>query len=204
MLEAPALRSAVAQLAADVAADTCSGVAHKAGDVGAALDTEVTEGQDGAALLPNLCFAVAWRSRSAAEHTCTASTGERAAAPAQRLERAIDEPANGSGAAAEGDCSVPEDRGFEGKEGGRTSSGKAAIAGSSGALSRGAVLAAAASGFAEGFAGVRTAVVDLQQPEWVLLVEGVPVSRQVLCALSIVSAKLTSLKPKLQILAVGV
>ena len=53
------------------------------------------------------------------------------------------------------------------------------------------------------WAGVRAAVVDLKQAEWVLLVEGVPVSKQVLCALSIVSCELISLKPKMQMLSVG-
>lgn len=203
MLEASALRKAVAQLAADMAADTCKGAAQEAGHNSAALDTAVTSGKCEAAPLPTLRFAVAWRSRSAAEHTPAASTGERAVAVAKQAESADDEPSQGNGDAAEGGCSDLERRQCVSNDAERHGSGKVAEGDSRGTFSRSAILAAAASAFVEGLAGVRAAVVDLKQPEWVLLVEGVPVSKQVLCALSIVSCELISLKPKMQMLSVG-
>ena len=201
MLEASALRTAVAQLAAGMAADTCEGAPQETGRDGATLETATMNGE--AAPLPTLRFAVAWRSRSASEQTPAASTGERPAAVAQRVGRADGEPSEGNGAAGEGGCSV-FDRNSSGCNGAkRIHSSTGAEGDSSGMLSRNAVLAAAASALVEGLAGVRAAVVDLKQPEWVLLVEGVPMSKQTLCALSIVSSELVSLKPKLQILSVG-
>jgi hypothetical protein len=70
-------------------------------------------------------------------------------------------------------------------------------------MGRNEAIAAAAAGFVEGTAGVRRAVVNLKKPDVVVMVEGVPVDRHMLCALSIVSSGITLQRPKLNIMSVG-
>lgn len=70
-------------------------------------------------------------------------------------------------------------------------------------MSRDEVIGAVADAFVEGTAHMWRSVVDLKIPDCVLIVEGVPVGRQMWCALSIVSADLTSNKSKLAILSVS-
>lgn len=185
-LDEAALHKAVSVLAAEEAASMADG--HSAVEIAAQADaSEHTPADSGKEELPALHFAVAWRSRYA--EPAPAASGAPLIAKAEQDAPAPAEP-NGHAAAAESKAAPTKSE----------APAKAACKG----MGRNEAIAAAAAAFVEGTAGVRRAVVNLKKPDVVVMVEGLPVDKRMLCALSIVNSDITLQRPKLNIMSVGI
>ena len=200
------LQSAVAKLAAEhVAGMPAASIGMVAGSAAAADEEQAGEADTRTEELQPLRYAVAWRSRHAdsspAECTLPVSAAgtspgkEGTAAPADAGGRAADQSRHAENAA--------EDAARLDSKIAPVGVQDNALTLSNGSIGRDEAITAAAAGFVQGTAGVRRATVDLRKPDVVVMVEGVPVGRRMLCALSIVSAELVTQNTKLNILPVG-
>ena len=205
-LEEDVLQKAIARLASEHVAGTPVISNGKAADVAAASTGQAGKPEEGAEELPALRFAVAWRSRYA-EGGSAECTVQSSAADTSAAEGAAAAPPDTNGhvaghkdpaEGAENDLSA----GLDSKTAPAVVQ-TTSLPPSSRSMGRDRAIKAAAAGFVEGTAGVRQATVDLGKPDVVVIVEGVPVGRRMLCALSIVSADIVTQNTKLNILPIG-